>query len=506
MVKLESLICHACRDGTKSNLFDDENCRAVSGTCGHSVCEVCVDSDPNMKCPICFRKEAFIGRNINYGALGFRKEYEKNVFDVIRKWYEILTSMKATRENFMAYEISDHGKEIQSLGYCAKCSDCTNLKVCLTCKFSRPYTGMYFADYAVCDDCASKEYGNKDMENILDYEEVKDPIPCHLCFSKTKTPKFHGPLLKREMDDPDSRFNLCSDCILEHHKGHDVHVKWPCDGIEQRDKILGTAVGIMETLLRGKLYLDEENIKCRLKYKRMMLTNSELMKLAKDPMAHLEDILPANDFFQEGTFAKTLSSLEVQYEQIQKLITKCFCVSLWNQVVELNIFDSKGRSPHFHSMADKAHLEQRVEVCPYYLTTSAPEKRSLMELIYRGEKLTTPFLMEIRREVRRSRFRYVYYFPTNENEIQKVNPQCSKAAHLREQAKNVDEQMRKWPSETGPGYLQNYKEDGTVEIKDLKTGEVFKRSFSPFLNPPTFMDPNTFLDTIKDNFLDFMKF
>ncbi|CAO4367092.1 unnamed protein product [Caenorhabditis nigoni] len=472
MVKLDSLICHACRDGTKSNLFDDENCRAVSGICGHSVCEVCVNSDPTMKCPICFRKEAFIGRNINYGALGFRKEYEKNVFDVIRKWYEMLTSMKATQENSIAYGTSDYGKEIQVLGYCAKCSDCTNLKVCLTCKFSRPYIGMYFADYAVCDDCATKEYGNKNMEDILDYEDVKDPIQCHLCSKQTKNLKFHGPLLKREMDDPDSRFNFCSDCILEHHKDHEVFVKWPCDGMNQRDKILETSAGIMETLLRGKLHIDkEESIKCRLRYKRMMLTSSELMKLAKDPMAHLEDI--HNNFFEEGSFEKTLSSLEVQYEQIQKLKTKCFCVSLWNRVVELNILDSKGRSPHFHSMADKAHLEQKIEVCPYYLTSSAPEKRSLMGLIKRGEKLTTPFQMEIRREVRRSRLRYVYYFPSNETEIQKINPECSKVAYLREWRKKMHGEAKKRPVETGPGYLQYFLEDGTVEVKDLKTGKIF---------------------------------
>ncbi|UMM20198.1 hypothetical protein L5515_015544 [Caenorhabditis briggsae] len=495
MVKLESLICHACRDGTKTNLFDDENCRAVSGTCGHSVCEVCVDSDPKMKCPICFRKEAFIGRNINYGALGFRKEYEKNVFDVIRKWYEILTSMKATLENSIAYGSSDYGKEIQFLGYSAKCSDCTNLKVCLTCKFSRPYIGMYFADYAVCDDCASKEYGNKDMDNILDYEGVKNPIQCHLCSKQTKAPKFHGPLLKREMDDPDSRFNFCSDCILEHHKGHDVYVKWPCDGMNQRDKILETAAGIMETLLRGKLEIEENNIKCRLRYKRMMLTSSELMKLAKDPAAHLEDV--HNNFFQEGTFAKTLSSLEIQYEQIQQLKAECQCVSLWNQVVELNIFESKGRSPHFHSMADKAHLEQRIDVCPHDLKSSAPEKRSLMNLIDRGEKLTTPFQMEIRREVRRSRLRYVYYFPTNETEIQKINPECSKVAFLREWRKKMHEESKKWYLETGPGCLQYFKEDGTVEFKDLKTGEVFSLSWLPSPNPATLFDIETFLDNFK---------
>ena len=50
-----------------------------------------------------------------------------------------------------------------------------------------------------------------------------------------------------------------------------------------------TAAEIMRKLLKKKLYVDEEQVKCRLRYKRMMLTMDELIKLLKNPYCYVED-------------------------------------------------------------------------------------------------------------------------------------------------------------------------------------------------------------------------
>ncbi|KAF1767120.1 hypothetical protein GCK72_007078 [Caenorhabditis remanei] len=452
MIRLDSLICHGCRDESNVTLFDNENCRPIRGTCGHSICEVCVEADPKVKCPTCYKREAFLNQPVNYAALDIPKEYEKHIFEKVKEWWQGYLDTTTTEDQIYEYGHSDLGREVRYPGYCADCFQKDNLKLCLTCKDTKPYKGMHILSYAVCDSCAVAEYGDKKLERYRDHmEPTSEKSECHLCHKKTTDLKFDGSLLERRSDYPFEKYCFCANCALDNHEGHQVVMTIHLHLSKEWRSVRDTAAEIMRKLLKKKLYVDEEQVKCRLRYKRMMLTMDELIKLLKNPYYQYRN--------REGTIEKTLSSLVTQYDQFQKLDSVCKCVGLWNDVVRLNIFDFKERSPHFHSMADKAHLEKKFDVCPYQLPTSGPEKRSLLKLIEKGKPLTQPFKMDIFKEVRRGRFRNVYCFPAKRNEKSNIYSEDKEfSQHLaegREQSESFLKHIKTLPSSVynDPGHL-----------------------------------------------------
>lgn len=315
------------------------------------------------------------------------------------------------------------------------------------------------------------------MEKVRDHLEVKtETVECFICNTNTSSPKFNGSLLERRSDYPFEKYCFCANCVLDNHENHHVsatvHVHLCVEWYSLRD----TTAEIMKKLLRKKLYVEEDKIKCRLRYKRMMLTSDELIKLLKNPYCYIEDKIDAgiNRRFsnREGTIKKTLTSLITQYEQFQELDSVCQCVDLWKDVVRLNIFDFKERSPHFHSMADKAHLEKKFDVCPYQLPTSSPEKRSLLKVIKEGKPLTQPFKMDIFREVRRGRYRNVYCFPTRRDEVPYESPEDKEFnlnfARYREEGEAFLENLKalRGSAYDEPGHLIYPERDGNWRVEE----------------------------------------
>ncbi|EFP10092.1 hypothetical protein CRE_24579 [Caenorhabditis remanei] len=386
MLHLESLVCYACRTNQNLNFFgefskessvipfylsDNEKRRAFVGTCGHSICLTCAKSNPNISCPICSRSNAFINGTVNYGSTNIIEQYESNVFQLFKKWWQQFNS---------------------GIGVCCNCLDHKLLRICMTCKKKKDLKDVDILKYALCQKCQDRYRSDKrseeEQEKYRGYlKDENKPIECRICHNATTNPFFDSTwfelnTLHLNLD----TLNFCADCILDDHANHDTS-KMSNNTSQSKLPMRILTVQILEKLLERKLEVDEDQMKCKLRHMRMIMTSEEAIRRAKDPRPFFNETKNASKT-PEDYIERLISSLETQYHQYQDLKSTCHCVEVWKDVVKLNIFDFFERNPHFYAMVEKTDLEETLNGCPFEFESSKHEKEMLLEIIRKGEKVS----------------------------------------------------------------------------------------------------------------------
>ncbi|CAL2034358.1 unnamed protein product [Caenorhabditis brenneri] len=144
-------------------------------------------------------------------------------------------------------------------------------------------------------------------------------------------------------------FSFCADCILDHHSGHET------SKATENYSIRISTVTIVEKVLLGKLNNTEkeDEKKCKVRQLRMSITGKELIYRASThyPLWTEEDCtdrkLLGRPKIPKDYVQNVLSSLEQQFDFLQKMTEPCPCVAVWEDVKRLNIFVVYGNPPHF---------------------------------------------------------------------------------------------------------------------------------------------------------------
>ncbi|EGT55030.1 hypothetical protein CAEBREN_14442 [Caenorhabditis brenneri] len=126
MSLITSLFCPLCQKP-----YDDENRRPRLGSCRHSVCQICIETEKPKEsvplwflpsnestkiadCPICEKKNAFKEVTYNFELSKMLEAFNE----------------KVTEESFQ--QISDNPKKLD-LGVCKSCLTTERLRMCMTC-------------------------------------------------------------------------------------------------------------------------------------------------------------------------------------------------------------------------------------------------------------------------------------------------------------------------------------------------------------------------------------
>ncbi|UMM20199.1 hypothetical protein L5515_015545 [Caenorhabditis briggsae] len=357
MLHLESLICYSCKtDNNKITLFDNDSRRAFVGSCGHSICLTCAKSNPHQKCPKCQKNGAFENGTINFSSSDIIENYEKNVFDIIRK--------------------STHSSN-SSCGFCSECGANELLRMCETCFSKKLIETRRLSKYAICVHCAtSLKYINGELKPLSQGSEE-----CEYC----KDPNSSNILWNMEHLDMDS-FKLCADCVLNDHQEHRTFKISPqtesffyFDVPVIRNE---TSIPILSELLKKKLHVPHDKTKCELRYMRMQASAEKVIQALHGRLGeHTKEI------------SKEISCLELQYNDYHLLNETCACVKVWKNIVDSNAVDVFGNCPHFDSLVKKN--KDLTEGCPWHYESSENEKKELMEIIEKGEDQKSPLNLEL---------------------------------------------------------------------------------------------------------------
>ncbi|EFP10072.1 hypothetical protein CRE_24610 [Caenorhabditis remanei] len=86
MVYITFLYCHSCTRATvkqddKAIPYDCDTRRPCIGSCGHSICEICVTDRSDKSCPICHQENSFKTKPINYFALPIIEDYQNKAWE-----------------------------------------------------------------------------------------------------------------------------------------------------------------------------------------------------------------------------------------------------------------------------------------------------------------------------------------------------------------------------------------------------------------------------------------
>ncbi|KAF1767119.1 hypothetical protein GCK72_007077 [Caenorhabditis remanei] len=300
------------------------------------------------------RSNAFINGTVNYGSTNIIEQYESNVFQLFKKWWQQFNS---------------------GIGVCCNCLDHKLLRICMTCKKKKDLKDVDILKYAHCQKCQDRYRFDKgseeEQEKYRGYlKDENKPIECRICHNATTNPFFDFTwfelnTLHLNLD----TFNFCADCILDDHADHET-AKMSNNTSQSKLSMRILTVQILEKLLERKLEVDEDQLKCKLRHMRMIMTKSK--NTSKTPEDYIERII---------------SNLETQYHQYQDLESTCHCVEVWKDVVKLNILDFFERNPHFYTMVEKTDLEETLNGCPLEFESSKTEKELLLEIIRKGEKV-----------------------------------------------------------------------------------------------------------------------
>lgn len=379
-------------------LFDDDKHRSIIGKCGHSVCEMCYNKEPEMECVLCSEDKAFVPKKINYAALDFRKEYENNTFEATQKFWDFA---------------------VKNIERCAGCSDVQKLKLCSTCNMQQ-FSNVNLARlYATCDDCAKKRYLAENDHIVMPLDSMfkfkKDTkFDCRFCKKFTPDPKFSVVAWMLQTGNfTRSQFFFCSNCLLDDHKNHVTNNIASTNGGNGNREAEQCLVMLLDDFFNVKMELEDN--KCQLRYMRMMMTKRNIMetmwvrfttqthedawefavvdtklKTPKSTGRTFDKIVPS-DWLE-----KMLSSLKYQYEQLHKFDGKCACLPLMPEINRLNILNKNGDCPFFWLMNAKIDVHERVDVCPYELNGSFEERVQLMDLIITGKRLEEGMEIRIR--------------------------------------------------------------------------------------------------------------
>ncbi|PIC44398.1 hypothetical protein B9Z55_004773 [Caenorhabditis nigoni] len=368
---LESLICLACKTYNNVNLFDNDTRRPFVGTCGHSICSICAKSNPKQTCPVCYKKEAFKNGAVNYSSSSIMGNFDYDIFQVIRKWW-------------MSYE--------SGIGVCSKCSARKLLRVCETCKLKEAIKHRDLSKYAICECCAkSKRFYEGKLENLRNFVDHKIPLECHFCHTNDQNLFFDNFEFQWDTEHLNlADFNFCSDCILDNHEDH-VTSKiliyettyfsvFPAKRKEETIPLLGM-------LLKKKLFEADENIKCKLRYMRMMRICEKMITT----FYFVKSI--GSRRRSNGNFKKLVSSLEEQYNKYKQLESPCTCLKVWKD--SENIVNILGENPSLCRMVERVGVLEVRNGCPLEFESNREEKKKLLELIRRGVKVEEPQRLQI---------------------------------------------------------------------------------------------------------------
>ncbi|EGT37382.1 hypothetical protein CAEBREN_14937 [Caenorhabditis brenneri] len=285
---------------------------------------------------------------------------------------------------------------------CSQCNSTKPLRLCLTCQKSQNWKDVNMQSHALCEGCAEQgmrrtagegHVHHCDSTSIREKLEGTPDIECRRCSTITNNPYLCSTCFHISTDHINvDTFSLCADCILDHHSGHET------SKATENYSIRISTVPIVEKVLLGKLSSTEkeDEKKCKVRQLRMSITGKEVIYRASThyPLWTEEDCtdpkLLGRPKIPKDYVQNVLSSLEQQFDFIQKMTEPCPCVAVWENVKRLNIFDAHGSPPHFLAMVNTPDLEKVLDRCPLELEENRELKEQLMEVIERGEVLTEP--------------------------------------------------------------------------------------------------------------------
>ncbi|CAL2041362.1 unnamed protein product [Caenorhabditis brenneri] len=144
--------------------FDDNEHRAIVGSCGHAICSECFQNLENSSCPLCQEENAFGRRVPNYAAIGLIKQCRENFWDTLKVWW--------SGENY-------------GEGLCSKCVKIEKLRICLTChqkelcdrhedelrlQMRSEVDLINLACHAICCDCFLEDHAKEGHRGVrIDY-------------------------------------------------------------------------------------------------------------------------------------------------------------------------------------------------------------------------------------------------------------------------------------------------------------------------------------------------
>ncbi|ULU04479.1 hypothetical protein L3Y34_017327 [Caenorhabditis briggsae] len=304
MIHLESLVCLACKTYNNVNLFDNDARRPFVGTCGHSICLICANSNRNQNCPVCKKEGAFKYGAVNYSSSSIMGNFDYDIFQVIRKWW-------------MSYETGT--------GVCSKCS----------------------------------------AHKLLRFQWDTE----HLNLAD---------------------FNFCSDCILDNHQDHvtsKILIYETTYFSVFPEKRKEATIPLLGMLLKKKLFEADENIKCKLRYMRMMRICEKMITTF-----YFVNSIGSRRRSNEN-FKKLVSNMEKQYNEHQQLKSPCPCLKVWKDLESIvNILEE---NPSFCRMVENVGVLEVRNECPLEFESNRVEKEQLMELIRRGVKVEEPQRLQI---------------------------------------------------------------------------------------------------------------
>ncbi|PIC44399.1 hypothetical protein B9Z55_004774 [Caenorhabditis nigoni] len=363
---LESLVCLACRTYNNVNLFDNDTRRPFLGTCGHSICLICANSNPNQNCPVCKKEEVFKNGAVNYSSSSILGDFNYDIFQVIRKWC-------------MSYESGS--------GVCSKCSAHKLLRICVTCKFKEAIKHRDLSKYAMCESCAkSMRFYEGKFENLRNFMNLKIPLECHFCLTQVENPFFDNTQFRWDTEHLNlADFNFCSDCILDNHQDHVTfqllfYEKSYWSGYPTKRQ--EATIPLLGTLLKKKLWEADEIIKCKLRYMRIMFTCEKLITACYfvSPSGARR---VSTEYFQ-----KLISSLEKQYNEYQQLKSPCLCLEVWKD--SENVVNILGENPSLCRMVERVGVLEVRNGCPLEFESNREEKKKLLDMIRGGVEVEEP--------------------------------------------------------------------------------------------------------------------
>ncbi|UMM16477.1 hypothetical protein L5515_013473 [Caenorhabditis briggsae] len=371
MIHLESLVCLACKTYNNVNLFDNDARRPFVGTCGHSICLICANSNRNQNCPVCKKEGAFKYGAVNYSSSSIMGNFDYDIFQVIRKWW-------------MSYETGT--------GVCSKCSAHKLLRVCETCKLKEAIKDRDLSKYSICESCSKsiRFYGGK-FENLRNFMDLKIPLECHVCHTQVENPFFDNFQFQWDTEHLNlADFNFCSDCILDNHQDHvtsKILIYETTYFSVFPEKRKEATIPLLGMLLKKKLFEADENIKCKLRYMRMMRICEKMITTF-----YFVNSIGSRRRSNEN-FKKLVSNMEKQYNEHQQLKSPCPCLKVWKDSESImNILEE---NTSFCRMVENVGVLEVRNECPLEFESNRVEKEQLMELIRRGVKVEEPQRLQI---------------------------------------------------------------------------------------------------------------
>ncbi|KAF1767176.1 hypothetical protein GCK72_007135 [Caenorhabditis remanei] len=163
MVYITFLYCHSCTRATveqenKAIPYDCETRRPCIGSCGHSICEICVTDRSDKSCPICHQENSFKTKTINYFALPIIEDYQNKAWENMKGLWR------------------GSGLNTSLCSGCSSETELTSLRICHDCTRDMDYSwnfNEFCSNYveiqtrALCEDCLQTHHHGHHFSRIM---------------------------------------------------------------------------------------------------------------------------------------------------------------------------------------------------------------------------------------------------------------------------------------------------------------------------------------------------